>query len=432
MPQLNRRKFLSTLAAGAGGVAASSMLGMPAFAQDARIRHFWWGNPSRDERTFKVIDLFKENNAGSDVVGETIGWSDYWTKMATQTAGKNMADLVQMDYRYLFEYVRRGALLPLDDYFGKTLHLDGFDASALAGGMVDGKLYALNIGSNSQVCIFNTRMVQEAGSAAEFDPIAWTHDDLMRVGKAISENTPDGVYGTDDISLQAVSWELWSRQNGRNFYDGDKVNAKVEDLVSFWKFWKEMRDAGACSPADITVGLLGSSMADAGLVTQQTAMSYMWSNQIVGVQSLLQDTVGAAMHAHKVGGEPGQFIKPSMFMALTRDTSNPEVATAYMNAWVNDPAATAILGLERGIPASPTVRAALAPNFSPAEKVSVDYFTAIQDHVGTLPAPPPKGAGEVQDAYERIATTVVLGSTSIEDGAKAYFDEAESILFRAS
>lgn len=432
MTKLNRRKFLKSATATAGSAAAMSLMGTTAFAQDTRIRHFWWGNPSRDERTFKVIELFKAANPGVDVVGETVGWGDYWTKMATQTAGKNMADLVQMDYRFLFEYVRRGALLPLDDYFGKTLHLDGFDESALAGGMVDGKLYALNIGSNSQVCIFNTRMVQEAGADAEFDPIMWNHADQMRVGKAITASTPDGVYGTDDISLQAVSWELWSRQNGRNFYDGDKVNGKAEDLISFWKFWKEMRDAGACPPADVTVGLLGSNMADSGIVTQNTAMSYMWSNQIVGVQSLSTDTVGAAMHAHKDGGEPGQFIKPSMFMCLTRDTSNADVATAYMNAWVNDPEATAILGLERGIPASPEVRAALAPNFSEAEKVSVDYFTAIQDHVGTLPAPPPKGAGEAQDAYERVATNVILGTTSIEDGAAAFIDEASAIIDRAS
>lgn len=431
MTKINRRSFMKTAAATTGSVAAASLMGTTAFAQEMRIRHFWWGNPSRDERTFNVIDLFQEHHAGAEVVGETVGWGDYWTKMATQTAGGNMADLVQMDYRYLFEYVRRGALLPLDDYFGSTLHLDDFDASALAGGMVDGKLYALNIGSNSQVCIFNTRMVEEAGADAEFDPINWTHDDLMRVGKAISASTPDGVFGTDDVSLQAVSWELWSRQNGRNFYNGDQVNGKAEDLITFWEFWKEMRDSGACPSADVTVGLLGSSMADAGLVTQKTAMSYMWSNQIVGVQSLSQDIVGAAMHAHKVGGEAGQFIKPSMFMALTRDTVNPELATTYMNDWVNDAEATAILGLERGIPASPSVRAALEPNFTPAEKVSVDYFTAIQDHVGELPEPPPKGAGEVQDAYERIATNVILGNVSIEEGANAYITEAENILFRA-
>ena len=127
MTNLTRRKMLGVMAAGAGGVAASSLMGTSALAQEMRIRHYWWGNPSRDERTFKVIELFQENHPGVEVSGETVGWSDYWTKLATQTAGGNMADLVQMDYRYLFEYARRGAIQPLDPYIGNTLDLSNFD-----------------------------------------------------------------------------------------------------------------------------------------------------------------------------------------------------------------------------------------------------------------------------------------------------------------
>lgn len=431
MKKFNRRKILKGMAIGTGGVAASSMFGTSAFAADDRIRHFWWGNPSRDERTYKVIDLFKAANSGVEVSGETIGWGDYWTKMATQTAGKNMADLVQMDYRFLFEYVRRGALLPLDDYFNNTLFLDDFDKSAVSGGIVDGKLYALNIGSNSQVCIYNTAMVEAAG--AEFDPINWTHKDQMAVAQKISESTPDGVHGVDDATLDNVMWEVWSRQSGKPFYGPEgTVDGTVADLEKFWEHWAEMRASGAAPDPEHSVGKLGSKMAESGVVTQETAMSYMWSNQIVGVQSLSKDIIGAAMHPHMDGGDPGQFIKPSMFMALTRDSKNPELAVQYMNAWVNDPAATAILGLERGIPASSKVRDALAPNFSDAEKVSVDYFNAIQTKVGTLSPPPPKGAGETQDAYVRVATNVILGKTSIKDGAAAFIDEANSIIDRAS
>ena len=31
-------------------------MGRSAFAQDTAVRHFWWGNPERDKRTFAVID----------------------------------------------------------------------------------------------------------------------------------------------------------------------------------------------------------------------------------------------------------------------------------------------------------------------------------------------------------------------------------------
>lgn len=431
MSLINRRKLLRGMMAGAGGVAAASAFGLPAFAQDRRIRHFWWGNPERDKRTFAVIDVFKTHHPEIDVSGETIGWADYWTKMATQTAGGNMADLVQMDYRYLFEYVRRGALLPLDDWFGKTLHFDGFDASALAGGMVDGKLYALNIGSNSQVGIFNTRMAQEAG--AEFEPIGWSYDDMVEVAKKITEATPDGVFGTDDLSAAYVNWEDWTQQRGRRFFKDDgTIGSTPEDLVDYWKFWVEMRKSGLVPDGEWSVGVIDANLSDSGLVTGKTAFSFMWSNQIVGVQALMKDTVGAAMLPNNGGGQLGQFIKPSMFMSLTRDSKDQEAATMYMNDWVNDPEATGILGLERGIPANPVVREALAPTFTDPERVSVDYFSAIQGKVGELPPPPPKGAGEVNAAFFRWATEVLLDRVTPVDAAKSHFDEAADILSRAA
>ena len=431
MSRLNRRKFIGSMAAGAGSVAAMSVLGGAAFAQEARIRHYWWGNPERDRRTFEVIDSFMEHHSGVEVSGETVGWGDYWTKLATQTAGGNMADLVQMDYRYLFEYARRGAIKPLDAFIGNTLDVSNFDQSALDGGMVDGQLCALNIGSNTQVSIFNTRLIEEAGE--EIDPINWTYDDLMRIALAVAEKT-DAKWGTDDLSHGYVFWEDWAQQAGHPFYAADgSIGGRAEDLADFWRMWTELRDAGASQTGDVAVSLLNANMNETGLVTGTTAFSHMWSNQIVGMQSLMQDTVGAAKLPGKPDAQaPGQFIKPSMFMSLTRDTENEELATTYMSEWVNDPEITAILGLERGIPASSAVRDILAPSFTPAEKISVDYFGAVQGTVGALPPPPPAGAGEVNDAFQRWATEVLLGNMSPSDAADAHFDEAASILARAA
>ncbi len=45
--------------------------------------------------------------------------------------------------------------------------------------MVDGKLYALNIGSNSQVIVHNTRVFKEAG--VDVDLINWTWMILPRL-----------------------------------------------------------------------------------------------------------------------------------------------------------------------------------------------------------------------------------------------------------
>ncbi|WP_374631394.1 ABC transporter substrate-binding protein [Pannonibacter indicus] len=408
---------------------AAAMPGGAALAQNRTIRHYWWGNPERDKRTFAVIEAFQKKHPGITVSGETIGWGDYWTKMATQTAGRNMADLVQMDHRFLFEYVGRGALQPLDDHIGKTLMLDGFDQGPLDGGKVDGKLYALNIGSNSQMVVFNARVFKDA--RVEFDPYSWTHEDFARIAAEITKASGGRVKGTDDFSTYIEYLEAWVRQRGREFYDNDgNVAATAEDAASFFLYWDDLRKADAVAPRDRAL-MLDPALAERGVVKGDTAMSLIWSNQIVGVQDLMQDEAGPAMLPHLAGGQPGQFIKPSMFLSLSRDAKDVDAAMAYMNDWVNDPEITGILGLERGIPCSPKVREALAPSFSSIEKRTVDYFTAIQDKVGPLPMPQPKGAGEVRDAFMRTASNVILGTQTPADAGAEFIDDAQSIIERA-
>lgn len=425
MTKITRRTALGTIGAAA---AAAALPAFPALAADRSIRHFWWGNPNRDKRTFAVIETFKKNHPGIDVSGETIGWGDYWTKMATQTAGGNMADLVQMDYRFIFEYVRRGALKSLTPHLGKGLDLSDFDEGPLSGGMVDGELYGLNIGSNSQVIPYNTRVFEEAGVDA--DVINWTREDFQNACEKIT--SAGKTKGATDFSLEIANVEAWSRQNGRFFYDDEgNVHTTAEDVQEFLEYWKDLRDAGVIQNADKAIEGIDGKMSDNGVVTGDTALSIYWSNQLVAVQSLMEDKVGAAMIPHKTGGSPAQFIKPSMFLSLTRDAKDVDAAIAYMNDWVNDPEATAILGLERGIPASPKVRAALAPSFSETEKLSVDYFAAIQGKVGPLPLPAPKGSGEVRAAYTRIATEVALGTTTPADAAARFIDDAQTIVERA-
>ena len=137
---LGRRTLLGTGAA---------LLAARAQAQaTTRLRLYWWGGVERAERTNKTAELYMKSHPTITVAGETVGWGDYWTRLATQAAGRNMADVLQMDYGYIFEYARRGALLPLDAFVSKELDLSGFDAASIDGGKVDGKIYGVSLGLN--------------------------------------------------------------------------------------------------------------------------------------------------------------------------------------------------------------------------------------------------------------------------------------------
>jgi len=90
--KLTRRTFI--VAAGAGAVAGS--LSSLSLAQGVRLRAYWWGNPDRDRRTKAMLDAYAKKS-GTQIAAESLGWNDYWTKLATQTAGGNAPDLIQMD-----------------------------------------------------------------------------------------------------------------------------------------------------------------------------------------------------------------------------------------------------------------------------------------------------------------------------------------------
>ncbi len=428
----NRRRFLKTAALTAGASAAATSFGLPAFGQDARIRHFWWGNPERDRRTFEVIDIFNAAHPNITVEGETLGFNDYFTRLTTQIAGRNMADVIQQGYGVLFEYVDRGAVVPLDEFVGDTIDLSLIDQSAIDAGTVDGKFYALSIGANSHMAIYNKRLYEEAGylPGEDFDPYGWTYDDVARIGADIAEKT--GVFGTDDNTADYQNFSDFIVQKGGNVYNGDGSYGPTQEIVEeYWETWKMIRDAGATPPGAETAGLVGAEMSQWGIVTVRTATSYSWSNQLVGAQNLVGDPLGAAMYPNTPDMIPGSIVQPSQFVCLSRDSSDPRAATTYMNAFVNDLEMTRVLGLERGIPSNSEVREALRPDLTDAEAVSVEFFDKIQGKTAELPPPYPTGANEIEQTFERLAVAVLLDQASISDTAADFLSQAESILARA-
>lgn len=430
MKNQTRRSFIKKSAA--AGIAAST-LGVPAFAQTAEIRHFWWGNPERDKRTFGVIDVFNGKHSDIQVAGETVGFPDYFPKLNTQIAGGNAPDVIQHGYGAIFEHIERGALLPLDDFVGKTLDTSEMDQSALDAGTFNGKLYAISIGANSHMAIYNTAMYEAAGISAGngFDPFGYTYDDIKRIGMEVSKAN-EGKFGTDDNTANYQNFSDWVMQNGVDMYaeNGD-FQVPAELVEQYWALWTDIRNSGATPPGKVSAGLINPSMNDWGVVSGNSATSYFWSNQLVGAQALTQDKLGFAMFPNTSAMTPGSVVQPSQFICLTRDTTNAEAATTYMSAFVNDPDMTNILGLERGIPANSVARAALAPNLGEAEAASVKFFDGIRGKTAQLPPPAPSGANEIEQTFQRLATGVLLEQDSIKDAAANYVRQAGFIRRRA-
>lgn len=419
---VTRRQFVATTGAAAAALGLGSSLSQ---AQSAtRLRCFWWGNPDRDKRTKAMLDAYTKKS-GTQIAAESLGWGDYWTKLGTQTAGGNAPDLIQMDYRYLFEYARRETLLPLD----KLLPLADFSPQEKDGGKVDGKLYGVNLGSNSKAMVYDTAMLEKVG--VKSIDLNWTWDDFSKAANEISKINPGKYWGSSDNSRWEQGFEQWLNQNGKMLYTAEGKAAFTRDDVAAWfDLWDKLRKSGAIPPADVGASN-NAKVEEFELTRGLAAMSFVNSNQIVAFQGLNKNKLAISVFPRSKTGSSGHYIKPSQMMSISSRCKAPEEAAKVIQFMVNDPEGVKILGIERGVPCSVAARAVLAPDLDALGKMQLDFVAALSKVAVPLPPPPPKGAGEVENLLKRVADSVAFGRTSIKDGAQQFHTEVESILARA-
>lgn len=422
---LDRRSFLL----GTSALAAAATI-WPAFAAE-QLRLIFWGGQGRADRTYKVTDLYTAAK-GTGIEGEFLAWNDYWPKLATQTAGGNAPDIIQMDYRYIVEYANRNAIAPLDDYVGGALKLDAFDADQLEGGKVGGKLYGISLGANSVATLINTVAFEEAGVAAPTN--AWTYDELMTIGEAFnSKNIRGGMKAISDSSYNEPGLDNWLRQRGKALYTADgKLGFDEQDAVEWYQLWAKLRAAGVCVSAEdqaLDTGPLETTM----LVTGKSALMPSNSNQLVGYQALVKDKLGMCGYpriAAGVGG--GHYRKPSMFFSVAGSSANKEAAADFLNFFISDPEAAKALGVERGIPCLPATRDVVAPTLDEQSQIALNFVANLGDLLGPLPPPPPAKAGEVDSSLIRtLGQEVGFGAKTPEQAGKELVTGATDILARA-
>ena len=417
---LTRRQIVAT-----AGAAATVGWGGLSFAQaGTKLRCFWWGNPDRDKRTRALLDAYAKKT-GMTIAAESLGLGDYWTKLGTQVAGGNAPDLIQMDYRYLFEYARRDTLLPLD----ALLPLPDFSAGDRNGGKVDGKLYGVSLGSNSKAMVYDVDMLAKAG--AKTLDMAWTWDDFGRIGAEISKMTPGKYWGSSDNSRWEQGFEQWLNQRGKSLYTPDgKAGFTPDDAAAWFDLWDKYRKAGVIPPADVGATNTGK-IEEYELTRGLAAMSFANSNQVVAFQGLNKNKLAISPFPRDKAGSSGHYIKPSQMMSVSSKSKAPEDAAKLINYMVTDPEGVKFLGIERGVPCSAAARAVLAPEVDALGKMQIDYVAALTKIAVPLPPPPPKGAGEIENLLKRVADSVAFGKSSIKEGAQQFHTEAVAVLARA-
>jgi multiple sugar transport system substrate-binding protein len=425
------RRLLLSLGAGVGlaGLAGCGDGSASGSAGSTGIGMAWWGSTARHKRTQDALAAFTRRHPGVKVSTQFSSWDGYWEKLGAEVASGSAPDVIQMDYSYITQYARHGYLRALDTYVPKVINLSTFNASVLAGGLVDNKLYGVNNGINCAALLVNVTLLRQFGLDLPDHQMTWT--DFAELTKQIGRKAPAAVYGTEDAARNSAALECWLRQRGKALFtvDGKALGFTTADLAEWLTYWQDLRKARAAPPAALQATALGDVQNH--LVARRKAVfDFTNSNQLNAYASMLKDQLALHMLPQgPAGAKPGQYLKPSQLFSMSAKTEHAQEAASLINALVTDPEVTAILGSERGIPPSTTVRATLKAKAGPVERQTYEFVDFIAGRTGPLPPPAPANGSTVT---EKILTTttqqVAFGRATIGKAVPAFFEAASRAL----
>ncbi|KPI21076.1 extracellular solute-binding protein family 1 [Actinobacteria bacterium OK074] len=407
----------AALAACSGGDGTSGAGGK------AVLRYTWWGNPDRAARTEQALKLFEKRHPEIRVQTSFSGYDAYKQKLATQAAGGDAPDVMQLDYRMIDQYADGGVLLDLAKQ-STALKTKEIDAGLLATGKVDGTLYAIPQGRGTETMVYDVKKWRAAGVALPRE--GWTWSQWADTMRELAKKT--GMPGGTDPGQSEDSFEVWLRGRGKSLYTKDREPGfTADDLTRWWTFTDRLRRAGAVSPAEQTTQLDGS-VENTPLGRGKAVSDMNWDAPASGFLALVPDGIALAPMPSGQDGTPGQYFKPSMFLGAAADTSHPKEAAELIDFLVNDPAAAKILGATRGIPVNETIRTELAPQLKDFDKTIATYQGTLEGDLDAPPQAPPSGDNALQTTFQRDYDQVSYERMSPREAAENYLTEAKAEL----
>ena len=391
----------------------------------------WWGNQTRNDRTQAVLDLYTaENGTTFDVTMNNFG--DYWTTMATASAGGQLPDVLQHSTTYIQQYVDNGLLLNLDPYIESgALDVSSIGESILNLGRINDGIYGICVGTNGLACLYNKTVLDEAG--LKINDLT-TMDDFLALCKEVYEKTgykTDLGYGTENFLPYVI------RGLGKSLFVDGQLGVTAEDMAYFYGLYERGVKEGWLLGGDVFASLVAGSVEQNPMVygSDPSTMSWCafnWTNQMVAMQAAAPEGMTLGLTTLP-SADPvkSNYLACSMYFSISANTAEPDEAVKFLNYFVNSVDANKILLGERGIPVSSVVGDAIADDLDDVTKQVVAFVNnVVVPNSSPTPAADPDGASEVHAANRELVEQISYGAISAEDAAQMFIDTATEILNR--
>lgn len=340
--------------------------------EPVKLRIMWWGSQPRHEATLAALDLYTKNNPNVTFEPEYSGMDGYLDKLSTQAAAKNAPDIVQLDPGWMPDWMSRGSLAEL----APEVDVSKFDEKLLAGGQLDGKQYAMPLGSVAFGMVYDKAAMDKLGIANPEN--GWTWDDFFALAKESKSKLPKGQYFSLDYggNYFVYSAYQYAKGKGQVITDDGHFNVDEATFVEWAAKFDELRKEGLVPPADVNASDKENDPQMDLLAAGKVLMRYSFSNNLGTWDSIKPGAY--ALVTMPRAEEAGGWLKPSMFLAVTNDSKNAVEAKKFVDWFVNSQEAGDILQTFRGLPANKEIAAALEANMSELDKVGLGLLRATE------------------------------------------------------
>ena len=186
----------------------------------------WEESPLETQAVLNGLDRFMELNPHIKVEYTPVA-GEYDAKLLTMMAGNAAPDVFFMESGAYREFVKRGTLLNLSEYFKRDgLEIEEFIPIAQEKMLIGDEVYGLSSCNVSPVLLYNKDIFDEAGIA--YPPSnpdeAWTWDEFVDVTRelTIEENGRTVQYGVYGLRIDwGHLFPVWVKSNGGEVFNED-------------------------------------------------------------------------------------------------------------------------------------------------------------------------------------------------------------------
>ena len=411
----------SSDASGTGSAATGDNSAAQAASGDkVTLSLCWWGNQTRNDVTKKAVDLYMEQNPNVEIKVEFTDWSGYWDKLSAMAAGGNLPDIIQMDYSYLQQYQQSGQLADLSQFIDSgVIDTSKIADSVIDSGSIDGTCYALSLGSNAPMMVYDKEIVEQAGVEL---PEQLTIEELYDIGQTIYEKTGVKTYYDGGINMMQVI----ARTQGSHLFDELAAETHFANVDKFNKA------ESAISP-DLLAEKNPDVVETKPIIDGTTWNDFSYSNQYISIANTAGRDLGITMYptTSDATTQP-MFLKPSQFFSIAETSQNKEEAAKFLDWFTNSVECNNILLAERGIPVNSDVAEAIKPNVDENSQKVFDYIAEVSKIATPIDDPDPSGKGEVEAQAKTIVENLRYGDTDAAGAAEEFVTTSQKILSEAA